>query len=90
MDERALTELLNELHAKLESATTVTERDRELLTRLSADIRSLLAHPAGLAAAKHLSIFDRLRETITGFEVTHPDLTDVMARISRILADMGI
>ena len=82
--------MLLELHEKLKNATTVTERDREILTRLSADIRSLLAHPAGLAAAKHLSILDRLRETITSFEVAHPDLTEVMARISRILADMGI
>jgi hypothetical protein len=90
MDERALTGLLNELHAKLKSANAITERDRELLARLSVDIQSLLAHPGGLAAAKHRSVIDGLRESIAHFEVTHPDLTDVIARVSKMLADMGI
>jgi hypothetical protein len=90
MDERAITGLLNELHAKLKSASTITERDRELLTRLSVDIQSLLAHPGGLEAAKHRSIIDGLRESITRLEVAHPNLTEVMARMSKVLADMGI
>jgi hypothetical protein len=90
MDEHAISGLLNELHAKLKSADAITEGDRELLMRLSDDIHSLLAHPGGLAAAKHRSILDRLREAITSFEVSHPDLTAVMARISKFLADMGI
>jgi len=90
MDERALTALLNELHAKLESASAITERDRELLARLSVDIQSLLAHPGGLATAKHRSLIDGLRESIARFEVSHPDLTDVIARVSKMLADMGI
>ena len=90
MDERALTGLLKELHAKLESASAITERDRELLARLSVDIQSLLAHPDGLATAKHRSLIDGLRESIARFEVSHPDLTDVIARVSKMLADMGI
>lgn len=90
MDERAITGLLNELHTKLKSANAITESDRELLTRLSVDIQSLLAQPGGLAAAKHRSIIARLRESIVSFEVSHPDLTEVMARMSKALADMGI
>lgn len=90
MDERALTGLMQELHAQLDSADTITERDRELLRQLSADIQSLLAHPGVPAAATHRSITDRIGESITRFEVSHPDLTDVMARISKRLADMGI
>ena len=90
MDERALTGLLNDLHVRLTSATTVTAEDRALLTRLSADIQSLLAHPGGIAAAKPHSVLDRLGDAIGRFEVSHPDLTEVMDRISRVLADMGI
>jgi len=85
MDEHAITGLMTELHAKLASADTITERDRELLTQLSADIQSLLANPGAAAAAKHRSITGRIGESITRF-----DLTDVMARISKRLADMGI
>ena len=90
MDEDAITGLLNELHAKLERANTITDRERELLMRLSRDIQSLLAHPGGPAAAKHRSVIDGLRDSIVRFEVSHPDLTDVMARMSKALADMGI
>ena len=90
MNERAITGLLNELHAKLKSENAITERDRELLTRLSVDIQSLLARPGGLAAGKHRSIIDRLRESITRFEAAHPDLTAVLNRMSKALADMGI
>ena len=90
MDERAVTELLNELHVKLKSTNVITESDRELLTQLLADIQSLLAHPGGLAAAKHRSVIDRIRESIAHFEVSHPDLTDVLASVNKALADMGI
>jgi len=90
MDERAITELLKELHARLQSTNSITERDRQLLTQLSIDIHSLLAHPGGLPAASHVSVLDRLRGSIASFEASHPDLTDVMARVSKALADMGI
>ncbi len=90
MDERAITELLNELHGKLENTNTITGKDRELLKQLAVDIQALLAHSGDLAAANHRSVVDRLQESIAGFEVSHPDLTATMARVSKALADMGI
>ena len=90
MDERGISDLLNELHAKLKNAKAINERDRELLTQLSADIESLLAHSGGLPAETHRSVIDRLQESITRFEVSHPDLTNVMERVSKTLADLGI
>jgi hypothetical protein len=90
MDERAITGLLKELHGRLKNAKAITERERELLTQLSADIQSLLAHSGELAAANHRSIIERLQESIRSFEVSHPDLTAVMARVSNALSDMGI
>jgi hypothetical protein len=90
MDERAVRGLLNELHAKLKNANAITEKDRELLTQLSVEIQSLLAHSGRLAAANHRSVIDRLQESIASFEVSHPDLTEVMARMSKVLSDMGI
>lgn len=90
MDERATTELLNELHVRLRDTNAITDRDRELLAQLSADIQSLLHHSGGLAAANPRSVVDRLQESIERFEVSHPDLTDLMARASKVLSDMGI
>jgi len=90
MDERAITRVVDELRVKLKDAKSISERDREFLTQLSADIQSLLAHPGAPAAASRLSVIDRLRESVARFEVSHPDLTDVLARASKVLADMGI
>ncbi len=90
MDERSITGLVNELHARLENAKTISDKDRELLTQLSADVQAALAHSGGGAATRHRPVFDRLEKAIAHFEVSHPDLTDVMARMSKMLADMGI
>ena len=90
MDEPEITRLLKELHGKLENAKTLNESDRELLTRLSVDIESLLARSGEVSVAHDRNIIDRLQESITRFEVTHPDLTNVMARVSKTLADLGI
>jgi hypothetical protein len=90
MDEPATTELLKDLHARLRNTHAITDRDRELLAQLSADIQSLLGHSGGLAAANPRSVVERLQESIARFEVSHPDLTDLMARASKVLSDMGI
>jgi ElaB/YqjD/DUF883 family membrane-anchored ribosome-binding protein len=90
MSEPHVMELLNELHAKLQDVKSISENDRQLLTELSADIESLLARSGGLAAEHHRSVIERLQESITRFEVTHPDLTNVMAQVSKVLADRGI
>ncbi len=90
MDDREITRLLNDLQTKLKRAEAISERDRELLRQLSVDIESLLGHPDGLSAKEHRSVIERLRESITRFEVSHPDLTNVMARVSKTLGDMGI
>lgn len=90
MSDNETTNLLNELHAKLQDAKSISENDRQLLTQLSADIESLLARSERLAAEEHRSVIERLQDSITRFEVTHPDLTNVMARVSQFLADRGI
>jgi hypothetical protein len=90
MDKPAISELLNELHARLKGANAITEKDRELLNQLSVDIRALLAHSDEPTAANPHSVIDRLQDSIARFEVSHPELTDVMAQVSKTLADMGI
>jgi hypothetical protein len=90
MGEHEITGLLRELHAKLKTAGAITDADRKLLTQLSADIQSLLAQPDGPAAATRHSVLERLQASIASFEVSHPDLADVMTRASKMLGDMGI
>jgi len=90
MNSEAINDLLKQLHGAMGSATSITDKDRELLRQLSADIQTLLAQPGAAAASKHPSIAGRLGDAVTRFEVTHPDVTDVLVRVSKVLGDMGI
>jgi uncharacterized protein DUF4404 len=90
MSGTAITELLKRLHHTLEDSTSISDGDRKLLMQLSLDIRDLLARPGATADAKHRSILVRIQDAVTRFEVTHPDITGVLAAVSKVLADMGI
>jgi len=90
MNDEAIRNLLKQLHGMLRGATATTEQDRELLRQLAADIQALLAKPGAVTHASRQTITGRLQEAITRFEVSHPDLTATVARVSQALADMGI
>ena len=85
-----VSDLLQQLHGTLASNKSLTPQDRELLKRLSADIQAILAQPSGSADAGRATLAARLSDAVTRFEVTHPDLTRVLASVSKSLADMGI
>lgn len=87
MTESSVRDLLQQLHATLESRKTLSEADRELLKHLAADIQAALDR-AG--EGQQPTLADRLQEAVTRFEVTHPDLTATMARAAKTLGDMGI
>ena len=90
MDEREIRALIDQLHARLRDAAALSESDRDLLRRLTADLEAVLARGAELARETHRSILDQLQESITRLEVSHPDLTNLMAQVSKKLGDMGI
>jgi hypothetical protein len=90
MSDIAITELLKQLHGALENSPSIGDKDRELLKQLSLDIQGLLAKPGEAGSAKHESTVAGLEDAIVRFEVTHPDITGVLAGVSKALADMGI
>jgi hypothetical protein len=85
-----VTDLLEQLHGTLASASALSEHDRELLKRLAADISAILAQPAGASVARNTPLSARLSEAVTRFEVSHPDLTTVLAGVSKSLVDLGL
>lgn len=90
MSHEKIRDLLQKLHHTLTSTTTISDGDRKLLEQLSADIHALLAESGRGSPAEGRSVVERLRTTITRFEVSHPDLTATLGQISKTLADMGI
>jgi hypothetical protein len=90
MNDDAVKRLLKQLHGTLDGATSITEKDRELLKQLSVDIQALLAETGDIEGSRHQSLVDRLQKAVERFEVSHPDLTATMAHVSKALSDMGI
>lgn len=88
MSDPTVTNLLKQLHEKLEGTSTISEADRELLRKLSADIEGLLDVPP--AGNDRDGLLERLRTEVTRFEVSHPDLTATLSHVSKALGDMGI
>ena len=90
MADDSLPDLLNRLHTALGDKRALTTEDRALLGQLSADIRAVLLRSGAPAGDAHAGLASRLGDAITHFEVSHPDLTMLMAQVSKKLADMGI
>ncbi|TMQ52999.1 MAG: hypothetical protein E6K72_08715, partial [Candidatus Eisenbacteria bacterium] len=64
MNDEAFRNLSKQLHNML-GATSITEKDRELLEQLSADVQALLARPGAATRATHQSIIVRLQEAVS-------------------------
>lgn len=90
MSDKAITDLLRQLHETLDGATPITEQDRALLKQLSADIQTLLAKQSADGGGGHESLVEQLQSAVTRFEVSHPDLTATLSHMSKKLGDMGI
>ncbi len=88
-DERR--QLLEELHRKIEDTAQVDEKGRELLSRLSVDIRNLRERTGHEERLRGNSwVIGRLDESIRHFEVTHPSLTAALSQLLNILNNAGI
>jgi polyhydroxyalkanoate synthesis regulator phasin len=91
MNDDELRQLLEELHQKIETTSSVDEKGRELLNHLSMDIRSLLERTGGEEPRRATSgEVNRLEESIRHFEVTHPTLTATLSQLLNILNNAGI
>jgi uncharacterized protein DUF4404 len=88
----ALRAKLEQLDAEIQRTGSVDEAGREILFKLQADVRDLLARSGGStgsAVEQDLSIAERLRQGIQHFEVTHPNLTGLMEEVVNTLSGMG-
>jgi len=90
MNHEAISNLIKQLHSTLDDMSSITAKDREQLEQLSVDLQAVLARPGAVTRSRHQGIIDRLREAISRFEVSHPDLTATMAQVSKTFSDMGI
>lgn len=86
MTNRKIHELLQQLHDELERAASVDEKEREMLRRLSADIRQFLDPDRENPA----TLLERLQDAIDHFEVEHPAITAALSQMLNTLSNAGI
>ena len=79
--------LLEQLRAKVESATGLPAATKAELLKLVADLEIQSARP-GSGANPHG--VNRLVAAVEGLEASHPEITEVANRVATMLGNMGI
>ncbi len=90
MDSKDTDKLLQQLHDEINKLQTVDDKGRELLKDLDEDIRQLLEHTAEQTYYVHPNLAQRLETAIRHFEVTHPKLTELLAKVMSDLSNAGV
>ena len=81
-----LEEVLEELHAQLESVENLDEEQVQKLRDAAQEIQSTLDQ----ADVSSASLAQRLEEATQQFSHSHPTLTTTVGRIADLLSQMGI
>lgn len=84
MNNQELDRLLQQLQDEIKNTQAVDEKGVELLRGLDADIHRLLKQSGTQPEA------GSLQDALTHFEVTHPKLTALIARLLESLSNAGI
>lgn len=89
MDQQPLREQLEKLDAELGRAESLDDNEREVLRRLSTDIKELLGRE-GDNPQKFEGLGERLRDAVAQLEASHPTATLLMRQVIDQLSFMGI
>ena len=87
MKKDSLSELLERLHAELQSAENVDKKAKTLLKTLSRDIQTILKNKT---PSKVAVLGKRLEESTELFEASHPTLAVRMQNVCNALSNLGI
>jgi hypothetical protein len=91
MDNKELGKLLEQLHSEIEHTESIDEKGRERLRDLATDIGDLLARSDDeQVQPQAASLLERLEDSISYLEVTHPTLTQTLSRVLETLSNAGI
>ena len=90
MNDPELRKLLEQLHTEIEQTNTVDDHGRELLRDLNADIRELLDRSEHAPLRPRSATVQRLEESISHLEITHPTLTGMLSKLLATLSNAGI
>ena len=90
MDSQELNKLLQQLQDEIKNTQAVDEKGAELLRDLDDEIHTLLEKSEANPELLEQTDVQRLQDTFYHFEVTHPSLTMLIARLMESLSNSGI
>ncbi len=87
MDQDQLHRLLAQLHAELLATRPVDAESRDRLQQLTQDIRAVLdAKPRPASAEPYHAMRPKLKDAVTTFEASHPQLSKTIEQVIETLA----
>ena len=90
MDDQDLRKQLERLHKEIEETSAVDEEGRQMLLHLQADIRTLLERSGSGPIQAHPSLVQNMVASVEYFEVSHPNLTNVLNQVLATLSNAGL
>ncbi len=90
MDTDPSRKILEQVHDEINNTDAVDEKDIEMLRDLDKDIRMLIERSGEHAEPVHSEIIERMQDSLTHFEVDHPELTGLIARLIDSLSNAGV
>lgn len=86
MSDKALHDLLVELHQELKHTNSVSSHDEQLLRHLEVYIKRLTRE----SVADKRDLNDQLEMAVLQLEAAHPALTNLMVHTISVLSNMGL
>ena len=90
MNTDQLHQSLRELHDELGKIDTVDEQTQAVLRDLAQDIQTLLARARVVPVREDQPLHERLRNGVSYFEATHPQLSNTIDRVLSALVQLGV
>jgi hypothetical protein len=82
--------LLEQLRAKVETASGLPATTKAELLKLVAELESQAARPGPAGSTADPQGVERLVAAVEGLEASHPEITEVANRIATMLGNLGI
>ncbi len=90
MDDRNLRDILERLRKEIENIGNLDETGKQLAGKIVEDIDALLNREGNIVSAPRSSITQRLEETVSHIEESHPELALTLSEFLNILSNAGI
>ncbi len=90
MDTDPSRKILEQVHEEINNTDAVDEKDVEMLRDLDKDIRMLIERSGEHAEPVHSEIIERMQDSLTHFEVDHPELTGLISKLIDSLSNAGV